>query len=205
MDIVIVYWKNKRENPNSPRYLMEDKALTKAEQTYEQLIVPLESQIKRSIWRIIRDPTAAQDVLQDALVIIWKKLERIRKHPNPRAFILKICINAAYDHLRKQKPFLRYEDLAENGRLPASDTPTAPEILESKKLEAEILKAISLLPRKIAIAMFMRIIQGQTYAVIADALNCREVTARSQVSKGRVRLLRRLAHLKIESYKEDPL
>ena len=205
MDIVTVYWKNERENLNSPRYPMGDKALTKAEQTYEQLIVPLESQIKRSIWRIMRDPTAAQDVLQDALVIIWKKLERIRKHPNPQAFILKICINTAYDYLRKQKPFLRYEDLAKNGRLPASNTPTAPKILENKKLEAEILKAISLLPRKIALAMFMRIVQGQTYAVIAKTLNCREVTARSQVSKGRTRLMHRLAHLKIESYKEDPI
>ena len=179
---------------------MENNALSRVEQAYENLVAPLETQIKRSIWRIVRDHTAAQDVLQDAMLIIWKKLERIRKHPNPKAFILKICTNAAIDYLRKHRPFFSFEGLEKSGRLPASDIPSALQILESKKIEAEILNAISHLPRKIATAMFMRIVQDQAYAAIADALGCREVTVRSQVSKGRVRLMRRLAHLKLETY-----
>ena len=45
---------------------------------YERLIQPIESQMIRTIWRIIRDPDEAEDVLQDTLGIIWKRLDRIR-------------------------------------------------------------------------------------------------------------------------------
>jgi RNA polymerase sigma-70 factor (ECF subfamily) len=183
---------------------MESEANLKTKETlsYEELIAPIESQMMRSIWRIVRHPEAAEDTMQDALTIIWKKLDRICRHPNPQAFILKICVNAAYDTLRKSRRIRQREEYAEIQELPAGPHSDGPLRLEKKNLEAEILDAIRRLPRKQALAVLMRIVQDQPYDSIAQVLDCSEVTVRIHVSKGRVRLGQWLSHLDPKSAKE---
>jgi RNA polymerase sigma-70 factor (ECF subfamily) len=163
--------------------------------SYEQLIAPIENRMIRSIWRIVRDGQEAEDTLQDALTIIWRKINRIRKHPNPQALILKICIDASYDSLRKRKHKHGHEDPETLGRIPANTTAASDEIV-GKETENEILDAIAKLPRKQAAAVLMRIVQEQPYESIAQAMGCAETTVRIHVSRGREKLSRMLAHLK---------
>jgi len=169
---------------------------------FEQLIEPIEHQMMRSIWRIVRDPEMAKDALQDSLAKIWKRLDRIRSHPNPHALILKICLNAAIDSLRKRKRLRQHEKTEPLHRFPIQSDTKAYQALESKKIEAEILEAIDRLPRRQAVAVLMRIIQEQPYAVIAQAMECSETTVRIHVSRGRARLSQWLSHLKPASLKE---
>lgn len=169
---------------------------------FEQLIKPVEHQMMRSIWRIVRDPEMAKDALQDSLAKIWKRLDRVRIHPNPRALILKICLNAAIDSLRKRKRLHQHEKTEPLHRFPIQPNTTAYESLERKKTEAEILEAIKRLPRRQAVAVLMRLIQDQPYAVIAQAMECSETTVRIHVSRGRARLSQWLSHLKPASLKE---
>ena len=169
---------------------------------FEQLIEPIEHQMMRSIWRIVRDPEMAKDALQDSLAKIWKRLDRVRIHPNPRALILKICLNAAIDSLRKRKRLHQHEKTEPLHRFPIQPNTTAYEVLDGKKIEAEILEAIKRLPRRQAVAVLMRLIQDQPYAVIAQAMECSETTVRIHVSRGRARLSQWLSHLKPASLKE---
>ena len=76
---------------------------------YDDLIRPLESVMMRSIWRIVRQREAAEDALQDALAVIWRKRRLVARHPNPRALVLKISIDAAYDAVRKSRRRLSHE------------------------------------------------------------------------------------------------
>lgn len=169
---------------------------------FEQLIKPVEHQMMRSIWRIVRDPEMAQDALQDSLTKIWKRLDRIRAHPNPQALILKICLNAAIDSLRKRKRLNQHEKAEPLDQFASQPEAKAHEALETKKIEAEILEAVSRLPRRQAVAVLMRIVQDQPYNVIAQAMECSETTVRIHVSRGRVRLSQWLSHLKPASLKE---
>ncbi len=170
---------------------------------FDQLIKPIEHQMMRSIWRIVRDPETAKDVLQDSLAKIWKRLDRIQSHPNPHALILKICLNVAIDSLRKRKRLRQHEKTEPLHRLPIQSDFKVHEALENKKVEAEILEAINRLPRRQAVAVLMRIIQEQPYAVIAQAMGCNETTVRIHVSRGRARLSQWLSHLKSASLKEE--
>jgi len=169
---------------------------------YEDLIAPIEFQMMRSIWRVVRQAELAEDALQDALAIIWQKRELIRRHPNPRALILKICLNSACDMLRKRKRRMPHDasliSLESSDVLDEADR----DGLERRQLEEEVLKAIGRLPKKQAAAVLMRIVQDQPYDVIAQALGCSEVTARIHVSRGRARLSRWLSHLRPSSPKE---
>jgi len=169
---------------------------------FEQLIKPVEHQMMQSIWRIVRDPEMAKDTLQESLTKIWKRLDRIRRHPNPRALILKICLNAAIDSLRKRKRLHQHEKTEPLHRFPIQSDTKDYEALERKKIEAEILEAIKRLPRRQAVAVLMRLIQDQPYAAIAQAMECSETTVRIHVSRGRARLSQWLSHLKPASLKE---
>jgi len=190
--------------PDQGSYSTDAEAILKTKETlsYEQLIAPVESQMMRSIWRIVRNQEAAEDTMQEALTIIWKKLDRICRHPNPHAFILKICVNAAYDTLRKWRRVREREKSTKIQEFPAGSETNGLEQLEKKNVEAEILDAIRRLPKKQALAVLMRIVQDQPYDSIAQVLDCSEVTVRIQVSKGRAKLNQWLSHLNPTSAKE---
>jgi RNA polymerase sigma factor (sigma-70 family) len=173
-----------------------------SEGIYEELIAPLESRMLRSIWRVVRSSDLAEDTLQDALAIIWKKRGMVRRHPNPQALILKICLNAAYDTLRKRKHSLHHEEISVLTNVPGPPDQEAVHALAAKEMEKEVLQAIGRLPRKQALALLMRILQEESFDVIARTLGCSEVTARIHVSNGRARLQRWLAHLDPHAGKE---
>ena len=171
----------------------QEAALNIDEQLYERLIKPIEDRMIRSIWRILRDPDDADDALQDALATIWKRLDRVRKHPNPQALVLKICADAAYDALRRRIRSSRREDWRGIDENRPDSAPLVSEELSRRDRRREIFGAIARLPRNQATAVLMRFVQEQPYSVVAKALGCTEGTARTHVKRARERLRTLLA------------
>ena len=167
----------------------DDKAI------YDELIAPMEGTMMRSIWRIVRNADLAEDSLQDALTVIWKKRFQIRLHPNPRALILKICLNTAYDSLRKLERMLRQTDLSYLENTPAPPIHNTDHDLEEREIEEQVQQAIRRLPRKRALAVMMRLIQEESFEAIAQALDCSETTARIHISRGCAQLRKWLSPL----------
>jgi DNA-directed RNA polymerase specialized sigma24 family protein len=81
----------------------------KSDELYERLISPIENRMIGIVARIMRDPEDAADVFQEVLALIWAKLARIDRHPNPHAYIIRICITRSYDALRKRARRRRLE------------------------------------------------------------------------------------------------
>ena len=73
-----------------------------AEHIYQRLIEPIEDKMIAIVSRIMRDPDDAADVFQEVLAVIWRKLPKINRHPNPHAYIIRICVSRSYDALRKR-------------------------------------------------------------------------------------------------------
>jgi RNA polymerase sigma factor (sigma-70 family) len=182
-------------------------ALRDTDFSYDRFIRPNEGQMTRAVWRIVRNPEDAEDTLQDALSTIWRKRRLVSMHPNPQALILKICINSAYDTLRKNRRHRKHE--GPNPLLPyppeedepgiahsaaVSDT-SALDKLVQKETEREILNAIGRLPRKQAVVVLLRFVKEQPYDVIAQVMGCSQSTVRIHAARGRARLNKWLAHL----------
>ena len=165
---------------------------------YEELLAPVQERMMRIIWRIVRNPDEAEDTMQEVLTLVWKKLDRISRHPNPQALVLRICVNAAVDALRKQRRGRSFVDPQVLDRLPAPDSAG----WEQKETEARIREAIGRLPRNQSAAVVLRILEGQSYEEIARVLGCRESTARTHVLRGRAKLSRSLSHLRPSMSKE---
>jgi RNA polymerase sigma factor (sigma-70 family) len=173
--------------------------LKSGESDYELLIRPIEDRMVRSIWRIVRDPDRTDDALQDALTTIWRRLDRIRRHANPSALILRICANAGYNMLRRR----RVRNAAPLPAGLADPGPSAHDEAAARELRDEVLAAVGHLPRKQALAVLMRVVQEQSYEDIAAALDCSADTARSHAAKGRARLREALVRYAPYAYREE--
>jgi RNA polymerase sigma factor (sigma-70 family) len=166
--------------------------MAQSETSFEEIIAPIERRMLGIIWRIVRHPDEAEDTMQDALAIIWKRLDKIIIHPNPQALILKICANAAVDTLRKRRRSRNF--LAPDALEHLPSLSPSPESMAAET-EAAVLNAIGRLPKKQAVAVVMRILEDQPYKAIGEALGCRENTARTHVLRARTKLGRWLRHL----------
>lgn len=169
--------------------------MTQPDSDYDRLIGPIEERMIRTVWRVLRDPMEAEEAFQEALARIWEGRETIRRHPNPPALILRICLNAAYDSLRQRKRRLRQEGIKNHEDRLTSATVSPPEMLARQEQQEQILHAISQLSRNQAIAVLMRHVQQLPYDEIAQALGCSEATVRTHVTRGRRRLSAHLDHL----------
>ena len=162
--------------------------MDKAEQLYTELITPIESRMIRTIGRIVPGPEDAADTLQRALLAVWNNLEKIVQHPNSQAYILRLCINAAYDTCRKSASNgsvhvkLDLENVVQTGVRPPDRE------AEAREQEKLVIQAICSLPAQQAQAVLLRIVHGEPFDAIAGVLGCNEQTARSHVSKGKATL-----------------
>lgn len=159
---------------------------------YDRLIRPCEEQMMLTIGRIVRDADKAADVLQDTMTKLWSGLDRLRDHPNPKAYILSVCISSAHDALRKLKRLQAAQLVMAAEAASRIGTPEPVMVLSEREVEAAVMTAISRLPTQQATAVLMRILHEESYANIAQALACEETTARTHVARGREALAREL-------------
>lgn len=151
---------------------------------YHRLIEPIERQMVGAVWRVVRNEEDFDEAFQEATATIWKRLQRIRRHPNPHALVLRICINAAYDVLRRRVRARKRELLFATVNHGAIEAPSAAHTIEQQNRRDQLLAAIARLPANQARSILMRYMEGLSYPEIAAALGCNEATARTHVSRG---------------------
>jgi len=174
----------------------------KSDELYERLISPIEKRMIGIVARIVRDPEDAADVFQEVLALIWAKLKRIDRHPNPHAYIFRICITRSYDVLRKRARRRRREIRLESIQAKMWPARSLAYIEDGDRVTA-IREAIAMLPPKQGQAVLLRVMEDFPYHMIAGVLGCSEATARSHFSKGKARLIKILGELGISSYKRE--
>jgi RNA polymerase sigma factor (sigma-70 family) len=162
---------------------------------YERLIAPLETRLIHTIWGIVRDPDESQDALQEALAAIWRRWDRMQRHPNPEALVLRICINAAYDAIRRRQRRLRWFGTEDAAIEPLDPAPSALHAVSVVETQVRVRKAIASLSRNQATAFVMHAVEELPYAIVATAMRCREVTVRTHVARARAKLRALLADL----------
>lgn len=141
-----------------------------------------------SIWKILRDPEDTDDVVQEVLMTILKKMNRIRRHPNPTALILRMCINGALNHVRRNRNRRRAHEALSTHPAIAAHGPNPREALTLQEQQSNVLAALESLPRRQAESITLLAVEGLSYPEIAEAMGCRKSTVRALVSKARKRL-----------------
>ncbi|KAA0256108.1 RNA polymerase sigma factor [Acidobacteria bacterium ACD] len=154
------------------------------EREFERIVLPLRPRMNRSVWRVVRDADLAEEALQDALEALWRKLHVLRSHPNPEAFVLRVCLDAAHDQLRAR---IRRRALSATLGEAVDSTETG----EGRAWVGEVLAEVGRLARRQAVALLLHAVEGEPYESVARALGCSEATARVHVQRAREKLRRR--------------
>lgn len=62
--------------------------------------------VERAAHRILRDPGLAEDALQNALVLAWRRIPKLRDPDRFEAWIHRILVHACYDESRRARPWV---------------------------------------------------------------------------------------------------
>jgi len=146
--------------------------------------------------RTIGDPEEAADALQDAFLSAFRAAGRFRGDSAVTTWLHRIVVNACLDLLRRQaaRPAtsgLAAETmdalaLAAHGPAPGADSDTALDVTAALRTLAPDQRA----------ALVLVDMLGYPVAEAAEVLGVSEGTVKSRCSRGRARLLPRLAHLR---------
>jgi RNA polymerase sigma factor (sigma-70 family) len=172
---------------------------------YERLILPIEDRMMRCVWRIVRDPDDANDAFQEALARIWKNWSAVLRHPNPQALVLRMCINAAHDLLRRKANRLKWQNQGEIPEDIPDQSASALQSVSDAEESAHVLQAIGTLPKNQARAILMHAVEDMPYSEIAMVMDCREATVRKHVARARTKLRSALSRLITPSRKEEEI
>lgn len=151
------------------------------------LIEPLIPALRRYARTLLRDRSAADDLVQDCLeraVANWSQ----RRDDNPRSWMFTILHNLAMTRLRSgaAKPrHVAIEDAAEDTFARA---PSQEDGLRYK----ELLAALARLPEEQKSVLLLTTVEGLSYAEAADVLGVPIGTVMSRLSRARERLLREM-------------
>lgn len=138
--------------------------------------------------RIVQDEAEAADVLQEAFIEVFTKLDSFRQDSTFGVWMKQIVINKSISVLRKRK--LELTPLEEAGEL-AAEEPEEPDI-EWKV--AAIKSAINELPEGYRLVLTLYLLEGYDHEEIAQILCISEATSRSQFLRGKRKLMECLAN-----------
>lgn len=139
----------------------------------------------------------AEDVLHDGFIKIIANLKGFTHRPDGsfEGWMKRIIVNTALNHIRsrsKEKNLFAGDLDQVPGDVPDDDEPLALEELAGAINKAELLEMICQLPTGYRTVFNMYVFDSYSHRDIAAILNCTENTSKSQLSKARAMLRRKL-------------
>jgi RNA polymerase sigma-70 factor (ECF subfamily) len=137
-------------------------------------------------WRILGVRDVAQDAAPDAIISALGALHRFRGEASFRTWLLRITVNAAKTHFRRQSRRREVKlTLASDVRSEELD-PAAETMLRAEA--GRVAALLEHLPPKQRMAVILRVNRGLSYAEVGDLLDCSEGAARVNYHLGVKRL-----------------
>ena len=158
---------------------------------FDLLVLRYQQRILKLIMRLVRNPTEAEDVAQEAFIRAYRALPAFRGDSAFYTWLYRIAINTAKNYLvsAHRRPIDQDVDLQDpdnyevNARLRDEETPEG--LLLQDELRGTIERAIASLPDELRTAIMLREIDGLSYEEIAQAMDCPVGTVRSRIFRAR--------------------
>jgi len=160
-----------------------------SEAAFEELFHRHVASAYRTALSILRDPSAAEDVLQEAFLSVVRARRSYEKGRPFAPWFYTIVRNACRDELRRPRPAM-LPDGEEPASLAESDPGAA---LEWREEVASARRAFGFLPEAEREVLALRIYGALTFAEIASVCGTTAGAAKKRAHRGLARLRRALA------------
>ena len=158
--------------------------------------------------KYMQNEEAAKDVLQDAYIRAFTKLDALQDPEKFSAWFGIIVANTAKNALKRQNTML-FTDIAVDSQeeefeyqIEDESVENQPEIAYSQKETQELVRElIDSLSEEQRMCILMFHIEGQSIGEIAEALGCSENTVKSRLNYGRKNIKQKAEELQKKGYK----
>ena len=163
---------------------------------FEQLVERHQTLVAGTVARMLGSNSDVEDIAQQVFIRVWKSAGRYVARAKFTTWLLKITRNLVFNEMRRAKrhPHLpvQIEPGAEEMPLKDEAMPTPDATLLQAELQAEIEKAIVLLPDTQRMALVLRRYEELSYEEIADVLDLSVPAVKSLLFRARTELRDRL-------------
>lgn len=147
----------------------------------EDFLQRIETRVYSFAWRLVGDPSSAEDVTQETLLKICRSLARYSLGTNLWAWIHRITVNQAHDY-RRARP--KTED--------AGPEPSHSYDPAHDEKWRRVQEALQCLTEKERDALVLTEIEGYTSGEASDILGCLAITVRTRAAHARKKVRRYL-------------
>ncbi|MPZ73208.1 MAG: sigma-70 family RNA polymerase sigma factor [Nitriliruptorales bacterium] len=171
--------------------------------------LPYLDQLYSAALRYTRNPTDAEDLVQEAYVKAYSAFHQFQPGTNLRAWLYRILTNTYINSYRKQQrqpvqvsadgewdsnegEFSLYDRISQ-----ATHAPAEVEVLR-RLADEEIKEALASLPENFRMAVYLADVEGFSYAEIAEIMGTPIGTVMSRLHRGRAALHRALYEYAVE-------
>jgi RNA polymerase sigma-70 factor (ECF subfamily) len=166
--------------------------------TFEELATPYMSALYAAALRMTRNPSDAEDLVQETYLRAYRGFGGFREGTNLKAWLYRILTNTFINQYRakKRRPdqvdLDDVEDFYIFRRLGGLEAADASQTAETEALESmpddEVKQALESIPEQFRMAVILADIEGFSYKEIADILDVPIGTVMSRIHRGRRQL-----------------
>ena len=158
---------------------------------FEALYDKYKGQVYRTALAIIRDRSAAEDILQECFVRVYAHMDKVDIDRPLSPWIHRIAVNLSYNWVTKRRRW--FPSLGEVMEQFVGDRPNSPEhILEREELQRIVQEAIHSLSFAQRVVVVLFYLNGFSLEEIAYVLDCPVGTVKSRLHYARQNLRRKL-------------
>jgi RNA polymerase sigma-70 factor, ECF subfamily len=158
---------------------------------FEAVALPHMNDLFRTAVHLVRDRTAAQDLVQEAYMHAWRAFDRFETGTNCRAWMFKILINEVRHYRRRWFDTKTVSEGEQWFEETLKFEPPVPEHIQDE----DVLEALDGIPEDFREAVLLADVQEFSYREIAEMTKVPVGTVMSRLSRGR-----KLLRLKLAGY-----
>ncbi|MBI5619604.1 sigma-70 family RNA polymerase sigma factor [Candidatus Gottesmanbacteria bacterium] len=150
---------------------------------YEILVKRYQQRLFAFVYRIVRDEPAAQEVVQDAFISLYKTIDRVDTRKKFSSYLYSIARNTAISSLRARKPAVSIDESAVS-----VDEVAMEERLASQEQREGVRRAIAKLEKKYRRVITLYYFGDLSYEEIGETLNLPINTVRTHLARAKQKL-----------------
>jgi len=162
------------------------RALEGDEDAFERLLRPHRRGMMNLAFRMTGNHEAAEEICQEAMIKVFKYLNRFQTGRSFRNWAFKITANAAFDYLRRQK---KEESVIEGRRhVAVHSTPSPEKRLLNRDIARRLQSCLGYLTPKERMVFLLRDAEGFSVIETAGLMRSSSMAVRTHLSRARSKI-----------------